>query len=313
MKKSHRSHARTYCIGTASLHIPRYLFGILLLVLLLTPVWAQQAASVSWDPQTLDSGSPCMFTVRSPGSTAVTGTWQGHPLEFFHAAHDPATWYAIGGVDVAAKPGTYPLEITVTSATQTQSLHRVVEISPASYKEIPLSVPQKFVEPDAASQKIIAADQELKRKVFADSSSVPLFSGRFLSPLKSAPSTDSFGTRRVFNGTLASVHRGLDYRARMRTPVRSANSGRVVLARPLYFEGNCVVIDHGLGLTTIYMHLSKFEVKEGESVTRGQLIALSGRTGRANGPHLHLSVRWQGGYLDPAKLFLLRLPAPARR
>jgi murein DD-endopeptidase MepM/ murein hydrolase activator NlpD len=61
------------------------------------------------------------------------------------------------------------------------------------------------------------------------------------------------------------------------------------------------------------MHLSKFAVKNGQTVTRGQLIALSGRTGRANGPHLHLSVRWQGEYLDPAKLFLLKLPAPARR
>jgi hypothetical protein len=83
-----------------------------------------------------------MFTVRSPSSTAVTGTWQGHPLEFFHSAHDPATWYAIGGVDVAAEPGAYPLEIAVANATQTQSLHRIVEISPASYNEIPLSVPR---------------------------------------------------------------------------------------------------------------------------------------------------------------------------
>ncbi|QHS53669.1 M23 family metallopeptidase [Edaphobacter sp. 12200R-103] len=130
-------------------------------------------------------------------------------------------------------------------------------------------------------------------------------------PLNRAPRTDSFGTRRVFNGSLASIHRGLDYRARQGTPVHAVNSGRVVLARPLYFEGNCIVIDHGLGLTTIYMHLSKFRVKEGQHVTRGQLIALSGATGRANGPHLHLSVRWQGEYLDPAKLIALHLPSPA--
>ena len=71
------------------------------------------------------------------------------------------------------------------------------------------------------------------------------------------------------------------------------------------------IIDHGLGLTTLYMHLSRFDVKEGEHVKRGQVIAKSGATGRATGPHLHLSARWDGEYLDPAKLFLLKLPIPA--
>jgi murein DD-endopeptidase MepM/ murein hydrolase activator NlpD len=94
----------------------------------------------------------------------------------------------------------------------------------------------------------------------------------------------------------------------MRTPVAAINSGRVVLARPLYFEGGCVVIDHGLGLMSIYMHLSKIQVSVGKDVRRGQVIALSGATGRATGPHLHLGVRWQGSYLDPAKLFQIEMP-----
>ena len=70
-----------------------------------------------------------------------------------------------------------------------------------------------------------------------------------------------------------------------------------MLARELYYEGNCVVIDHGLGFMTLYMHLSKFEVKEGDKVEKGQTIALSGGTGRVTGPHLHLSARWSGEYL----------------
>ena len=80
------------------------------------------------------------------------------------------------------------------------------------------------------------------------------------------------------------------------------NSGTVLLARFLYFEGNCVVIDHGQGLLTLYFHLSEFKVKEGDAVKRGQEIGLSGGTGRATGPHLHVAVRWQGTYLDPARL-----------
>ena len=86
------------------------------------------------------------------------------------------------------------------------------------------------------------------------------------------------------------------------------NQGTVLLARPLYFEGNCVVLDHGQGLLTIYMHLSQFTVKEGDRVKRGQQVGLSGGTGRATGPHLHVAVRWQGTYLDPARLIQLRLP-----
>jgi murein DD-endopeptidase MepM/ murein hydrolase activator NlpD len=90
--------------------------------------------------------------------------------------------------------------------------------------------------------------------------------------------------------------------------VAAANRGTVLLARPLFFEGNCIVIDHGQGLLTLYLHLSEMRVKEGDRVAKGQPIALSGGTGRATGPHLHLAVRWQGIYLDPKVLLSLRLP-----
>ena len=86
------------------------------------------------------------------------------------------------------------------------------------------------------------------------------------------------------------------------------NNGTVLLARPMYFEGNFIVLDHGQGLLTLYLHLSEFKVKEGDFVKRGQIIGLSGGTGRATGPHLHVAVRWQGTYLDPASLMRLRLP-----
>jgi murein DD-endopeptidase MepM/ murein hydrolase activator NlpD len=81
----------------------------------------------------------------------------------------------------------------------------------------------------------------------------------------------------------------------------------VALARPLYYEGKCVVIDHGMGLFTISMHLSRIDVKEGQRVTRGSRVGLSGATGRVTGPHLHWGVRWQGAYLDPAKLLRMKL------
>jgi murein DD-endopeptidase MepM/ murein hydrolase activator NlpD len=142
--------------------------------------------------------------------------------------------------------------------------------------------------------------------VFAASAQEPLWTSSFRAPVTAQP-TDSFGTRRMFNGKLASVHKGMDYRAAMGTPVRAGNSGLVVLARPLYYEGNCVIIDHGLGLFTLSMHFSRIDVREGQHVAVGEQLGLSGATGRVTGPHLHWAVRWQGAYLDPAKLLRLDL------
>ncbi|QNI35643.1 M23 family metallopeptidase [Edaphobacter albus] len=269
---------------------------------------SQQPVSVSWTPETLVNGSPCLFAIKARQATSITGNWQGHSLEFFKAKDKPDTWYALAGVDVGTKSGNYDLTVEMIQGDSSQTIHRTISVTPAPYKEIPLTVPEKYVKPDTTAQQKIAADQEIKNKAFAGSEDYPVWIGRFSPPLHSAPRTDSFGTRRLFNGSLASIHRGLDYRAKTGTPVMATNNGRVVLARSLYYEGNCVIIDHGLGLMTLYMHLSKFKVKEGQRVKRGQIIALSGGTGRATGTHLHLSVRWHGEYLDPARLFALSLP-----
>jgi murein DD-endopeptidase MepM/ murein hydrolase activator NlpD len=131
--------------------------------------------------------------------------------------------------------------------------------------------------------------------------------GRFAAPADASIS-DVYGSQRIFNGKAQRPHYGLDFRVPTGTPVAAMNSGTVLLARFLYFEGNCVVIDHGLGLLTLYFHLSEIKVKEGDSVKRGEEIGLSGGTGRATGPHLHVAVRWQGTYLDPARLMQLPLP-----
>jgi murein DD-endopeptidase MepM/ murein hydrolase activator NlpD len=287
------------------------LLWLALLVPLTTPcVLSQRPDTIRWAPADLANGSPCLFIVQAPTASAISGQWQGRKLTFFRAQNSDS-WYALAGIDVEVAPGSYPLTVEITDINGVpQTLHRNITISAAPYEEVPLSVPEKFVQPNAAAQKKIAADKIAKDKAFANTAARPIWSGRFAPPLRVAPQTDSFGTRRVFNGTLASVHRGLDYRAKPGTPVAAVNAGRVVLASPLYYEGNCVIIDHGLGLMTLYMHLSKFKVTKGTLVKRGQIIALSGGTGRATGPHLHLGVRWQGDYLDAAKLFAIELPTP---
>ena len=261
-------------------------------------------------PSPLTNGSPFLITLSLPSEAlSITGDWQTHHVLFFPNS-DHRTWFALAGVDVELAPGSYPLtvEANLKDGTQ-QTLHQQLTIETAPYLQVPLTVPDKFVEPSPKALKQIAADKTVKDKAFATSAPTRQWSANFLPPLPLAPESDSFGNQRLFNGKIDSVHHGLDYHAKLHTPVAAINSGRVVLARPLYFEGGCVVIDHGLGLMSVYMHLSKIQVAVGRRVRRGQIIALSGASGRATGPHLHLGVRWQGTYIDPAKLFELQMPS----
>jgi murein DD-endopeptidase MepM/ murein hydrolase activator NlpD len=266
------------------------------------------SGGVSWTPQTIASGSPCLFKISMlTEPSSIDGTWQGQPLSFV-PADDRHVWYALVGVDVEAKPGSYELALVATMPDgKIERFQRQLVVSAAKYKTEVLHVPQRFVKPDPEALVRIEADRQLKKTAFAQQVPLPEWSGKFEVPVNTQPS-EGFGTRRTFNGQLASIHKGMDYHAAPGTPVSAANGGEVVLAAPLFYEGNCVIVNHGQQFLTIYMHLSKLLVKEGDKVEKGQQIGLSGATGRATGPHLHVAVRWQGSYLDPAQLWALPLP-----
>ena len=271
---------------------------------------AQSPAAVTLTPAIVEAGSPELIRVNASATAKIEGEWLGRKLQFFRGSNGRAPgvpiWFALAGVDVEAATGPSTLRLIVHTPGGDRDLTRTVKIHPAHYRTGSLTVPPRFVEPGPDALKKIEADSQFKAKIFAASAPEPLWAGSFRTPV-TAPPTDSFGTRRIFNGKLASIHKGMDFRAATGTPVRAGNSGVVVLARPLYYEGNCVVIDHGLGLFTISMHFSRIDVKEGQHVIAGERLGLSGATGRVTGPHLHWAVRWQGAYLDPAKLLRLDL------
>lgn len=265
-----------------------------------------QSSSVTLTPRLVEAGSPELIRVEAPTNAQIDGEWLGRPLHFFRG-REGRTWFALAGADVEATVGPSQVKITVRlDGGSVLDLSRTVEIHPAAYRTESITVQPKFVEPGPEALKQIEDEVKLKEKIFAASAKEPLWPSSFRAPVMAAP-TDSFGVRRMFNGKLASIHKGMDFRARMGTPVRASNSGVVVLARPLYYEGNCVIIDHGLGLFTLSMHLSRIQVHEGQRVATGELLGLSGATGRVTGPHLHWAVRWEGAYLDPAKVLRMNL------
>ncbi len=182
-----------------------------------------------------------------------------------------------------------------------------ITVSAASYRSSKIEVPGKFLAPDVETQGRIERESAIKKEAFATNTPAILWRGNFLPPVPLSP-TDSFGTRRTFNGTLASIHKGTDFHASTGTPVFAANDGVVLIAQPMFYEGNFVLVDHGLGFMTMYMHFSRIDVHAGEPIRKGQQLGLSGATGRVTGPHLHFAARWQGAYIDPVKLLALNLP-----
>ncbi|MGD0569224.1 MAG: M23 family metallopeptidase [Candidatus Sulfotelmatobacter sp.] len=289
----------------------------------LLPVWlfltsAPLASAANWtvhaQPARLVNGAPVLFQVEPPLRLAsLNGSWLGHQIPFSFDAKNK-TWFALAGVSLETEPGAYPLELTgepvagKSPGTKT-SFSRTFAVARGKYPKIKvaLSVEGKFTEPNPEQQKQIEEGQQIKKDYLNRVTPDREWSGPFSVPAEAGIS-DVFGSERIFNGKTSSPHLGEDFRVPSGTPVAAMNDGTVLLARLLYFEGNFVVLDHGQGLLTLYLHLSEFKVKEGEQVKRGQIIGLSGGTGRATGPHLHVAVRWQGTYLDPAQLMRLRLP-----
>ena len=273
------------------------------------------ASAATWivraQPARLVNGGPVLFVVKPPAKVeSVTGTWLGHQLTFSYDA-STKTWFALAGVSIETNPGKYVLELSAQRAA-TKALSTVTHtfaVARAHYPQIKveLTVEKKFTEPTPEQQEQIAEGVKIKQDYLSRVTPAREWDGNFTTPAD-ATISDVFGSQRIFNGKAQSPHQGLDFRVPTGTPVAAMNSGTVLLARFLYYEGGFVVIDHGQGFLTLYLHLSEFKVKEGDAVKRGQIVGLSGGTGRATGPHLHVAVRWQGTYLDPAGLMQLPLP-----
>lgn len=164
-------------------------------------------------------------------------------------------------------------------------------------KEI-LQVAQSKVTPPKEVLKRIQSELAEARTVYATYTNEALFRGKFILPLNSVI-TSRFGTARVFNGTLMSYHSGTDFRAAVGTAVVAANDGIVRLAKDRYYAGGSIIIDHGYKIFTQYYHLSELKVKVGQRVKKGDVIALSGDTGRVTGAHLHFGVIAGGTQVDP--------------
>ena len=246
---------------------------------------------------------------RDPGFSQVVFAGRKFPLE-----RVPGGQLTVVAIPLDTAPGSQPIKCEV--ATPGGWLELKITVVPHDYGVQKLTLPKSMVTPmRPETLKKIQHDRQLLRKVYASSGNRLLLARPVEPPLK-APLTSTFGLRRVLNGKPKSPHGGIDYKAKIGVPVPAAADGRVVLAENLYYSGNLVIIDHGLDIFTLYMHLSKFNCRAGQSVSRGQIIGYSGRSGRVTGPHLHWGVKINGVFVDPlefARLSRLLLQPPWKR
>jgi murein DD-endopeptidase MepM/ murein hydrolase activator NlpD len=225
--------------------------------------------------------------------------WRGEGVSA--CAIGDRTWAPVDGacyfpIDLLAT-GTLRLERTRLGGVEAA----IVTVGDYPYPEQRLEVDDRMVHLSPADQERVARENELIAALWPLEGAAR-FSLPLAAPLADLPAGGRFGARRVFNGERRSPHGGADYPAVTGTPVLAAGDGTVALAADHFFGGNSVYLDHGGGLITTYMHLSRVDVKAGAVVRCGQAIGAVGATGRVTGPHLHFAVRWHGARVDPALL-----------
>jgi hypothetical protein len=257
---------------------------------------------------------PDEVVIGKPFRVAVTSrrelddlriTWSGIELnpEIVKQEDGSFTTEVILGTDVSRNNIGYELiKLYLVSGKDTTAFSWQVRIAPFDYPSESFTVSSAMVKPPASVTARINRERKLITRALGSDSTKKFWELPFALPL-GGEVTSSYGKNRILNGTKHYRHNGVDLRAGTGTPVKAVAAGRVVLAEDLYFGGRSVYVHHGNGLVSIYCHLSEISVEDGAFLHKGELLGLSGSSGRVTGPHLHLGMSIKGQMMDPMTLF----------
>jgi len=235
--------------------------------------------------------------------TGIDAKWADRALPFWPDARRANVQRALVGVDLERKAGEHEIAFAAQlpgGAPVSCSVRVIVKEGKFAIEK--LNVAPEFAEPNP--QDIERADKERQRlrELFGTSTPERLWQGRFRLPLPGAKNARNFGRRRVLNGQPGSPHTGVDFPAPEGTRIHAAQRGRVVLAENLFFSGNTVVLDHGLGVYTFYGHMTSMSVNVGDVVSAGAILGRVGATGRVTGPHLHWGLTVNQARVNPLQI-----------
>ena len=284
------------------------LIAALLARLFLPP--APPPLRISAGAATLQPGSVVLLTIVSDDPvSALRARAFNRDLAPFSVREDGRTWQVLVGIDLDVKAGTHPVQVDAGSAASRVTYPLAVK--PRHFPTRTLRVDPNLVNPPPQEMERIAREAAQLRRLWAAPPSGKLWGGPFVRPVPDEANS-SFGTRSFYNGEARSPHSGTDFLSPTGRPVKAPNAGRVVLAGQLYFTGGTIVIDHGLGVFSLFAHLSAVGVSEGDVVKTGDVVGEVGATGRVTGPHLHWTSRVGGARVDPLSLLAVMGSAVAR-
>lgn len=267
-----------------------------------TTAVSAQTISLSFLPATILQGDPVLVQINGVAKISLIKklTFDGKKIGIFMYQGKPS---ALIGIDLNKKVGTYEL---LAEFSDGSVIKKNIDIALRNKIETPLGIPEKLGGNTKESQDKLVASLVSEKKSVTNirTNSKALWTDKFIPPLKELFITDPYGNSRK-TGVYSIPHKGVDYRAQIGTEVMAVNRGVVRIAKTFRDYGKTVFIDHGLGLMSSYLHLSKINVKVGDMVERGQIIGLSGDTGYTQGAHLHLSIRINDIGIDPVKFFEL--------
>ncbi len=244
-----------------------------------------------------------VFLAGARGAQQVEGSFGGRPLLFFSYGEEHA---ALAGIDLGAKPGKMGWRVGIVDPPgASRKAAGTMVIRSRKFPVERLTLPKFMVDLDPGSERRAAAEAARLRALYETVTPERLWHGRFTRPVGGDGPGQGFGSRRIINGQPRMPHAGVDFGADRGVPVVAANRGRVALVGDFFFAGRFVVLDHGLGLYTLYFHLDRVDVGEGALVDRSEPIGAVGATGRATGPHLHWGAQLGLARVDPLALLSL--------
>ena len=273
-------------------------------LILLVAVWLLIGANTSMalpkpeitvSSESIFQGDVGLLRVRTADGEVPKALWMNQEL-FIAPYGDGKTWYGFFGADLKLKAGSYPLVVKAASTGFRKEIAVMVRSKDFGVRQ--LTLPKEMVDLDAATLERVKREAAIMKEVLGAPPTAPQWAGPFVKPVKGEVS-GTFGQASIINGMTRSPHSGVDLKAERGTPIFSINSGRVVLKGEHFFNGLFVVVDHGGAIQSMYFHLDKILVQQGDRVTKGQVLGPLGATGRATGPHLHFGIRINGARIDP--------------
>jgi len=254
----------------------------------------------------ISNGATSLLEFKKESSLSYTKITLGKKsYKIYENPVDSTKLYALLPISYYAKPKNVTLNIHYkkNSRQKTQSVQ--LKIQDGQYKKENIQVSSSKVNPKSKEvKKRISQEYSEAMKIYGTSTNENHVSSKFILPMESFITSD-FGKARVYNNTLKGYHSGTDFRAKVGTPIIASNDGVVTLVKDRFYSGGTIIINHGQGIYTCYYHMSQLDLKLGQKIKKGQVIGLSGKSGRVTGPHLHFSVRVAGVQVDPLQFVQL--------